>query len=1233
MPQASRAIRRAAVRIASCSTVETLEARVLLTTYSVITTADTGAGSLRQAILDANTNPGADAIAFAIPPADPANPPASPLQTITPSSPLPAITDPVSIDGTTQPGYAGAPVIELNGWGLSVGAGNCTIRGLNIHVSSGGTIITITGPGGNVIQGNYLGTTPDGTAAAGDADYGVYVNDSPNNTIGGTNPSQRNVISGSRGLPISAGVLIFGTDSQNNKLLGNYIGTDATGSVAIPNSLGVRFATNAFNNTVGGTTTGSGNLISGNADTDVQLDSSAHDMILNGNLIGTNAAGTAAIGATPNNFGVFVSDSSHNFIGGNIAAARNIISGHVRGLYFSGRLGSRNRVFANYIGTDITGSAAIPNTGGGILSLSDNNVIGGPGAQRNLISGNGGDGIDITGSAATNAIVTGNYIGTDVTGTLDLGNAGSGVFVSAPGALIGNGASGPGNLISGNGVGISIAAAATGTQILGNLIGTKAAGNAALGNTTDGILLSGTTATVGGTVAASRNVISGNGTNGVQITGSGATGNVVIGNYIGTSSTGNAAVPNANDGVFLNGAPNNTIGGSLAGQRNIISGNGTRTDPANPTGSGIEVTSAAGNVISGNYIGTNLSGGTPLSNTLGILVNRGAAVTIGGTTAAAANVISGNALDGISIVGAATTVGATVIGNFIGTNPAGSAAVPNGRDGVAISARFARIGDVVAGSRNIISGNARDGVSLSGANATGAVISGNSIGANAAGTGAILNGTGVAISAGAAGNTVGGIVAGSGNLISGNTLDGVSIAADAGTNNLIQGNFIGVNTSGNAALPNGRDGIMVAGAAQTIGGTAAAAGNVLAANARNGITLAGPAAIGNLVQGNKIGVNAAGTASLANITGVVIQGGATNNTIGGVIAGASNTVSGNTGEGIDLFDAGTTGNLIQGNFIGTDPATTITTMGNGGHGVMIGASASNNSVGGSAAGAANTIAFNAGDGVSIASDGTIPAAGNTHLCQLDLFQHRPRHRSWQRRTHAQRCRRRGHWRNNLQNFPVITAVPATATATTIRFTLNSQPSTAYRIEFFSSPAATGAAAAEGQTFIGAATVTTDTSGNVTGSAPMGVIPLGVLITATATDPQNNTSEFSAAVAVTPANPPFVNGRYFFYNNSAFDANDPTANAADDAAFARDKQALRPGQTATFANYTSYDKGINGVLIDIASLAGTPTADDFSFKVGNDSNPSGWAAAPLRLPSPCGAERGALNRPCGNHLAG
>src|SRR5207237_6874069 len=89
----------------------------------------------------------------------------------------------------------------------------------------------------------------------------------------------------------------------------------------------------------------------------------------------------------------------------------------------------------------------------------------------------------------------------------------------------------------------------------------------------------------------------------------------------------------------------------------------------------------------------------------------------------------------------------------------------------------------------------------------------------------------------------------------------------------------------------------------------------------------------------------------------------------------------------------------------------------------------------------------------------------------------------------------------------------------------------------------------------------------------------------------------------------VSGRYVFYNRSAFDSNDLTNNAADDKAVATDKQALLPGQTATFANYTSYDKGINGILIDVSNLPpGTLTAADFAFKIGNDNNPAGWANA-------------------------
>ncbi|HXE51713.1 MAG TPA: hypothetical protein VN541_01815, partial [Tepidisphaeraceae bacterium] len=89
----------------------------------------------------------------------------------------------------------------------------------------------------------------------------------------------------------------------------------------------------------------------------------------------------------------------------------------------------------------------------------------------------------------------------------------------------------------------------------------------------------------------------------------------------------------------------------------------------------------------------------------------------------------------------------------------------------------------------------------------------------------------------------------------------------------------------------------------------------------------------------------------------------------------------------------------------------------------------------------------------------------------------------------------------------------------------------------------------------------------------------------------------------------VAGRYVFYNNSAFDGSDPTADPRDDRAIAPDKQALLPGKTATFANYTSYARGINGIMVDVAGLPGNLSASDFAFLAGTSSNPSTWAAAP------------------------
>src|SRR5262249_12427409 len=209
--------------------VEALEHRQLLSTFTVLNTLDAGAGSLRQAILDANANPGADQIAFAIAPGG--------AQTIRPTSALPAITDPVTLDGTTQPGFAeaGHPVIELNGGlaaaganGLTIFADDCTVRGLVINGFAGtGTDLNGIGIGlgpgssNNGIEGNFLGTDVSGTEARPNF-FGVLVVEGSANRIGGPTAAARDVISGNLS---SAVVFLEGT---GNVVQGNLIGTDLT---------------------------------------------------------------------------------------------------------------------------------------------------------------------------------------------------------------------------------------------------------------------------------------------------------------------------------------------------------------------------------------------------------------------------------------------------------------------------------------------------------------------------------------------------------------------------------------------------------------------------------------------------------------------------------------------------------------------------------------------------------------------------------------------------------------------------------------------------------------------------------------------------------------------------------------------------------------------------------------------------------------------------------------------
>jgi CSLREA domain-containing protein len=968
------------------------------TTYTVNSTADPGVGvcdatecTLREAIHAANSSGGTDTIKFNIPGAGP--------HTISPSIGLPAIYDPVIIDGTSEPDFAGSPIVELDGSGapynirgLAIWAGSSTVRGLVIsgwdtgislegnggntvggttagagNVISGnhssGVYILGSGATGNEVQGNYIGTDANGTADLGNAD-GVLIEDAPNNFIGGMVAGARNVISGNH----SSGVYILGSGATGNLVEGNYIGTDVNGTAALGNDDGV-YIEDAPNNTIGGTVAGARNIISGNGTSGVEItDSGATGNVVEGNYIGTDVNGTADLGNAF--YGVLIKDAPSNTIGGTVAGARNIISGNgASGVGIDGSGGSDaygNEVQGNYIGTDVNGTAALGNSVEGVsIYVAVSNTIGGTlTGARNVISGNDGDGVRVWGSGATGNVVLGNYIGTDKDGTAALGNGGDGVLIyNVPINFIGGTVAGARNVISGNGAsGVYITGSgATGIRVRGNYIGTDVNGAAALGNSSDGVRIDNApTNSIGGTLTGERNIISGNGADGVGISGGAATGNQVQGNYIGTDVNGTADLGNSADGVLIQNAPSNTIGGTTAGERNIIS--------KNAYGVVIEGSGATGNVVLGNYIGTDVNGTTALGNkTRGVYIDNAPSNTVGGTTAGARNVISDSG-PGVEIWGSGAT-GNLVQGNYIGTDKNGTADLGNAYGVFIQEAPDNTIGGTVAGARNIISGNDQDGVFIDGSGATGNLVQGNYIGTDVNGTAALGNSWwGVSIQE-APDNTVGGTTAGARNVISGNDHDGVNIWGSGATGNLVQGNYIGTDANGTAALGNHGDGVYIIGApSNTIGGTVAGARNVISGNNAGGVRIAASGATGNRVEGNYIGTDKNGIAALGNGTNGVVISDAPSNTIGGTAPGAGNVISGNGADGLFIAGSGAMGNKVLGNYIGTDKNGTAD-RGNAYGGVMI--EAPNNTIGGTVAGARNVISGNDEDGIRIyGSDAT-----------------------------------------------------------------------------------------------------------------------------------------------------------------------------------------------------------------------------------------------------------------------
>ncbi len=924
----------------------------------VTTTADDGPGSLRAAIEFVNSDPNdsaanPDVITFAI---------GSGAQTISLASALPAVLNPVVIDGTTQPGYSGVPLIEIDGSsipdqpdGLEIDADSSTVTGLSVGGFGEYSLFLIGSS--ETVTGNYLGV--DATGENTLSDYAGLVVLGSSDTIAG------NVISGGQ-----EGIAFLGTGATDNVVEGNFIGTDAAGTSALGNTIGIFFQSGPSGNTIGGVTAAARNVISGNI-IGVEIDAggvSTTGNVFEGNYVGTDVTGAVALA---NDDGFYLQDgASGNTIGGATPGAGNVISGNTNdGVVLTGNGTSGNAVAGNYIGTDYTGTTAtgtdgnpLGNQGDGVLieNGASINVIGAttfngmggvvPGSG-NVISGNRGDGVDISDSNIN--FVVSNFIGTDVSGTIAIGNGAAGVNIhdGASQNLIGADGSGAvadaaaRNIISGNNAeGVRITDPTTSHNVVaGNYIGTDVTGEVALGNGGSGVSFGFSpsdnrvgTDGLSADDAGERNVISGNLNNGIHIGDGGTSGNLIAGNYIGLDAAGTKAIGNAWSGIILrDGADGNTIGwdgvGNAADMTNVISGNGVIGDSYNGQ-DGIRITDSgtSNNTIDGNYIGTDYTGTTaigadnnPLGNAGdGVIILSGALNnTIGGTTAGDGNVITGNLANGVDVSGSGT-VDNVVAGNIIGLNASGA---------------------TVIDANSHFLGNYSEGVELDG---------------------------------GASGNTIGGATADAANIISGNSFDGVGLFTGA-NGNIVQGNRIGTDSTGGTALGNQGNGVTLTGA-----GGNSILGNQIASNAGEGVEIFGAVSTGNLVQGNLIGTNATGVSALGNQNnGVQIENGAADNTIGGTDPGDGNVISGNTGDGVDITDSGTTGNVVEGNYIGVD-ATGAAALANGGNGVSIINGASDNTIGGDVTGVQNIVAaggvFASNYGVAIASNGDLIVSDPTN---------------------------------------------------------------------------------------------------------------------------------------------------------------------------------------------------------------------------------------------------------------
>ena len=535
-----------------------------------------------------------------------------------------------------------------------------------------------------------------------------------------------------------------------------------------------------------------------------------------------------------------------------------------------------------------------------------------------------------------------------------------------------------------------------------------------------------------------------------------------------------------------------------------------------------------------------------------------AGFTSGLTLVASNSTVQGLAIDGFALDGIRLTLGSNdvVAGDFLGTDSTGMNALPNDDSGVLVDdSNNDTIGGTTAAARNIVSGNDNQNIYLINGS-TGNVVEGDWVGLTAAGDATLSTfGAGVSFFS-ASNNTVGGAASGAGNVISGQTFDGVSI--DTANGIVVQGNRIGTDPTGTMALGNGGAGVFVgwgSAADNVIGGSGPGDGNVISGNDGDGVLMNSSIGGGNVIEGNWIGTDADGTAALPNQgNGIEIDGGTV--TIGGTARhsgpglGVRNLISGNSGDGIFLM--GTTASVVEGNSIGTDASGNIP-LGNGFDGIHVeenfssGQPATNNTIGGTAAGAGNIIAFNANEGVAVGENEFDSSTGNAILSNaiygntglgIDLGDEGVLPNTPGGVPGAP---------NNFQPYPDLLAFVSFGPETAIKGTLDATADTRYTIQFFGNTTADPSGFGQGQYLLGTASVTTDASGNAAFQVTLpGLLPGVQFASATATDPSGNTSEFAHDVAVFKATSPVaaVDDSYITDVNTTLTVSAPGVQAND-----------------------------------------------------------------------------------------